>query len=184
MKVNLRILLIVVGIFFFSGCAETFVDPAVPVGLLSKGRDYLFFCLSIMDSSKPLYNQVAGRYYYAMFSIAKISSIWKHKHFLGEIETHEEVWRVASSEPRKVFGKELKALRTDCDYMPDCNDSSSDRIKIALKPIISDEDVRKNLLKYYGVVEPHDGKSEKQCIDIIAEISDCRKKIMSLLNDK
>lgn len=39
MKVNLRILLIAVSIFFFSGCAETFVDPAVPVGLLSKGSD-------------------------------------------------------------------------------------------------------------------------------------------------
>lgn len=189
MKVNLRILLIIIGVFLFSGCAEILVDPAVPVGLLSKSRDYLFFCLSIIDSSKPLYNQVAGRYYYAMFSIAKISSIWKHKHFSEEMETHEEVWRVAPSEPRKVFGKELKSLRTDCDYMHDCNDSSSDKIKIALKPIIADddaynklvEDVRENLLKYYEVVEPHDDESEKQCVDIITEISNCRKNIMNLL---
>lgn len=36
MKVNLRILLIIIGVFLFSGYAEILVDPAVPVGLLSK----------------------------------------------------------------------------------------------------------------------------------------------------
>ena len=73
-----------------SGCCEATANPDVPTGMLSKSRDYLFFCLQIIQGSRPLYNQFASRYYYALFSIAKISSIWKHKHFNNEFETYEE----------------------------------------------------------------------------------------------
>ena len=105
--ITFRCIFLIIVVFLLSGCTQAQVDPSIPVGLLSKSRDYLFFCLSIIDSSEPLYNQVAGRYYYAMFSIAKIPSIWKHNHFKGELETHEDVWKVASEGPRKSLEQNL-----------------------------------------------------------------------------
>lgn len=186
-----RCIFLIIAVFFVSGCTQAQFDPSIPVGLLSKSRDYLFFCLSIIDSSEPLYNQVAGRYYYAMFSIAKIPSIWKHKHFKGELETHEEVWRIVSKEPRASFGKELKSLRTACDYMPDCNNSSSDSVKTQLLPIIENNDAFESLVedtkgclkKYYRKIEPCDDNSETSCNELLNEISKCREMIIDHISE-
>lgn len=184
--VIIRCVFLIITLYFLSGCVQAQVDPTIPVGLLSKSRDYLFFCLSIIDSSKPLYNQVAGRYYYAMFSIAKIPSIWKHKHFNGEMETHEDVWRVVPKEPKTFFGKELKSLRTACDYIPNCNDSSSNDVKTKLLPIVENntafeklvEDTKVCIEKYYRKIGSCDDNSETSCDELLAEISICREKII------
>lgn len=184
--ITFRCVFLIIVVFLLSGCTQAQVDPSIPVGLLSKSRDYLFFCLSIIDSSEPLYNQVAGRYYYAMFSIAKIPSMWKHNHFKGELETHEEVWKVASKGPRKSFGKELKSLRTACDYMHDCNNSSSDSVKTKLLPIIENNDAFEKLVKdtkvclekYYRKIEPRDDNSETSCNELLNEIAKCREIII------
>lgn len=146
----------------------------------------MFFCLSIIDSTKPLYNQVAARYYYAMFSIAKVSSIWKHRRFSGELETHKDVWNVAPHESRKVFGEDLKRIRTKCDYKHDYNDSESLIIKNELSPIIKNDaafnelmdDVRRNVNNYYdGIDDCQDAANERQCLDVLEEIINCRNSI-------
>lgn len=166
-----------------SSCAGEPLDPSIPYGFLSKSRDYLYFCLSLMDSSRPLYNQFASRYYYAMFSIAKISSIWKHKHFHGESELHEEVWKVTPHEVRKVYGQELKSIRTKCDYLPDFNDSSSECIMAQLVPIVQNakafeslvKDVKEILPKYYARADQSALFNESNCseiIDCITKLSD------------
>lgn len=43
----LRWIALAITIVFLSGCAAANYDPAVPVGLLTKSRDFLFFCLCI-----------------------------------------------------------------------------------------------------------------------------------------
>lgn len=189
--ITFRCICLIIVVFLLSGCTQAQVDPSIPVGSLSKSRDYLFFCLSIIDSSEPLYNQVAGRYYYAMFSIAKIPSIWKHNNFKGELETHEDVWKVASKGPRKSFGTELKSLRTACDYMHDCNNSSSDSVKTKLLPIIENNDAFEKLVedtkvcleKYYRKIEPRDDNSETSCNELLNEIAKCREIIIDHISE-
>lgn len=185
MKHLVKVFVLFVLLVLLGGCmqAPAYYDSAIPFGLLTKSRDYLFFCLSIIDSTKPLYNQVAARYYYAMFSIAKVSSIWKHKKFRGELETHKEVWNVAPHKSRKAFGEDLKRIRTECDYKHDYNDSQSLIVRDELLPIVLDDeafnelvhDVRRNLNNYYNRVDDcADTDDEQLCLDTLEEIIDCR----------
>ena len=50
-------------------------------------------------------------------------------HKLYQSRLARGVWRVVPKEPKTFFGKELKSLRTACDYIPNCNDSSSNDVK-------------------------------------------------------
>ena len=185
----IRFILLFGLLLVLSGCTKEVIDPNIPLGLLTKSRDFLFFCLSIIDSSKPLYNQVASRYYYSMFSIAKIISIWKHKHFSNELETHEEVWRVVKKQPKKLFGTDLKKIRTKCDYDYDISDSSSQDIKNALLPIMMDDnafsslldDARDSIQKFYDKLQ--NNIEEDKCNQLIDEIVDCRNNIKSAINE-
>lgn len=185
----IRYVILFGSLFFLSGCTKEGVDPTIPLGLLTKSRDFLFFCLSVIDSSKPLYNQFASRYYYSMFSIAKIISIWKHKHFANELETHEDVWRVMCKNPRKKFGTDLKKIRTKCDYDYKITDSSSESIKDDLLPIILDNTAFEELLDdacntidmFYERLQNNNDK--EKCNQIIDEIISCRNNIINVIND-
>ena len=46
LMVVIRCVFLIITLYFLSGCVQAQVDPTIPVGLLSKSRDYLFFCLS------------------------------------------------------------------------------------------------------------------------------------------
>ena len=175
-----------------SGCCEATANPDVPTGMLSKSRDYLFFCLQIIQDSRPLYNQFASRYYYALFSIAKISSIWKHKHFNNEFETHEEVWKMAPVNVRKLYGEQLKSVRTECDYFYDINDGASDLIKKKLQPIVADDktfnkligDVDDSVSKYYKSIGKGYQSHELRCDELLQEIRALRDEIKKQIGNE
>ncbi len=186
MKTLIRIIILCLVSFIYVGCAPEPINPNIPVGLLTKSRDYLFFCISLMDTAKPLYNQIATKYYYAMFSVARVASIWKHQHFHGELETHKDVWDVAHHDARNIFGEDLKEVRTKCDYQYDINNSESEQIKKELQPIVLDDNAFNKLLDDANAAIEKYYKSNRcssnhmnECIGIMKEISKYRDAVKS-----
>ena len=186
MKTLIRIIILCLVSFIYVGCAPEPINPNIPVGLLTKSRDYLFFCMSLMDTAKPLYNQIAPKYYYAMFSVARVASIWKHQHFHGELETHKDVWDVAHNDARKIFGEDLKEVRTKCDYQYDINNSESEQIKKELQPIVLDDKAFNKLLNDANTAIEKYYKSNRcssnhinECTGIMEEISKYRDAVKS-----
>lgn len=173
-----------VGLLFLAvGCAPAY-NPDVPLGFLTKSRDYMFFCLSLLDSASPLYNQFASRYYYALFSITKVSSVLKHRLHGNLVESHHRVWSTVPSNVRNTFGEDLRKLRNKCDYQYNYNDSESLAAKDRVSRIVLNDDAfdtlieetRKSVENYYRNVEIGYEKKAK-CEKIICSIRDCREKI-------
>lgn len=189
MKTLIKIIILCLVSFLYVGCAPEPINPNIPVGLLTKSRDYLFFCLSLIDAAEPLYNQIATKYYYAMFSIARVASIWNHKNFNGKLETHKDVWDIAPHDARKLFGEHLKKVRTECDYQYDINNSESEQIKKELQPIVIDDNAFNKLRDNTNEVIEKYYKSSRcpsdytdSCISLMKEISKYRDVIKSKIS--
>lgn len=174
-----KILLLLSISLCLSGCAQVARDPSVPIGLLTKSRELLVFCIFLLDSSKNYYNQIATRYYYSMFSIAKLISLWKHNKSEYSFEKQDAVWSVQKHFPKKIYGDQLKRLRVECDYMPNFNEDEFEHFHAELISIINDErpfnelisDAKEIVEKYYS---DEDKDLREQCISILEEIV-CQK---------
>lgn len=171
------IIITLCGLFLLclSGCAAVTRDPSVPIGLLTKSRDFLVFCIFLLDSSKNCYNQIVSRYYYAMFSIAKLNSLWSRKKNEYFFEKQSDVWAVQTHLPKKVFGEELKKLRVDGDYMPNCNDADTKHFQEGLISIIDqDKSFQELIAKARDVVDKYypkeDLENSEQCKALLDEI--------------
>lgn len=150
-------------------------DPSVPIGLLTKSKELLVFSTFLLDSSKNYYNQIATRYYYSMFSIAKLISLWKHKKSDYSFEKQDAVWSVQKHSPKNTYGEKLKRLRVECDYMPEFNEDKFEHFQTELISIINDErpfnelisDAKEIIEKYYS---DKDKDLREQCISTLKEI--------------
>lgn len=75
------------------------------------------FCIFLADQEKPYYNHIAQRYYYAMLALASISYQWNKGHGMEyKVVKHDETWKLMPHDVKRVYGGDLKGLRTCCDY--------------------------------------------------------------------
>ena len=191
MRTHLTTILVIAFIILsVTSCSQEPVPPSVPLGLLTKSRDFLTFCVFLLNDESQYYNHFAVRYYYAMFSLAKINSIKKHKSTIEDSELHVDVWRVNCVEPRKEFGSSLKKVRTMCDYSPDVNDAYNKLLFDRLSPIIANEraysklrsDTEKNALLLIKGAEESQKENEQVCLSLLKEIDDLHTTIVNHFN--
>lgn len=170
-----------------SGCVQIPRDPSVPIGLLTKSKELLVFCIFLLDSSKNYYNQIATRYYYSMFSIAKLISLWKHNKSDYSFEKQDAVWSVQKHSSKTIYGEKLKRLRVECDYMPEFNEDKVEHFQTELISIINDEkpfnelisDAKEIIEKYYS---EEDNELREQCILILKEIAAQKEEIKNKIS--
>lgn len=171
----LKILFLVIVCICLSGCAQVARDPYVPIGLLTKSREFLVFCLFLVDSGKNYYNQIATRYYYSMFTIAKLNSLWKHKSEGYSFEKQDAVWSVQKHEPKVEYGDKLKRLRVECDYLPEYNEEKFEHFRVELSSILNTakpfvelmDNAEEVINKYYS---DKDKQLRDRCLDLLSEI--------------
>lgn len=113
----LRIAILALAAMICCGCEKGPLNPQIPYGLLIKCRDFLTFCIFLADQEKPYYNHIAQRYYYAMLALASITYQWNKGHgVVYKVIKHDEVWKLMPHDVKKIYGDDLKGLRTRCDY--------------------------------------------------------------------
>ena len=170
----LRIVILVIVAILFCGCAKVSLDPQIPYGLLIKCRDFLAFCIFLADQEKPYYNHIAQRYYYAMLSLASITYQWNKGHGVEyKVVKHDEAWKLMPHDVKKVYGGDLKWLRTRCDYHYEESVRDMDSFRKELSTIVGEKDtvfpqlenkVRNDYVKFLG-----DQSIMKEDLDAIME---------------
>lgn len=121
MRCLTKIVVIVVTCFFISGCDRAASNPQIAYGLLVKCREFLSFCLFLANQEKPYFNFIAQRYYYAVLLLASITFQWQKKkgREFAVFNKHDDVWQIMPHSVKKLYGENLKKLRTYCDYVYD-----------------------------------------------------------------
>ena len=180
-----RLFLLLFALSLCCGCgqfARTTLDPTIPYGLLIKCRDFLTFCLFLVDQEKPYYNHIAQRYYYAMLTLASISYQWHKGHGVEYklIKQHDEVWRLMPHDVKGTYGKDLKGLRTRCDYHYEETAQDVDGYRHDLSTIMGnspkvfpqlEEKVRTDCAKFFGVKVTDESIKKEHLDALMKEIS-------------
>lgn len=132
-------------LFLLSSCSAAPVSSSEAIGLLTKSKDLLSFCVFLLSQSEGVYySYVAERYYYAMLSLAKIVA-GKDKFlrgFLSDEEKkgkHERIWKTCPKDVEDIYGEQLKNLRVRCDYGIKENDFIETEFANGLKSILHEE---------------------------------------------
>lgn len=143
----IRSLFFVSVLFLLSGCSTNPVSPSEALGLLTKCKDILYFCVLLLGQSDDVqYSYVAERYYYAMLSLARI--VAGKDLFLSDEEKkgkHERIWEACHKDVKELYGKQLKDLRVRCDYGVEKNDFLEINYESELKTILHQDGVYNRL---------------------------------------
>lgn len=177
-RLILRIVILVLAAMLCCGCYRGPLDPQIPYGLLIKCRDFLTFCIFLADQEKPYYNHIAQRYYYAMLALASITYQWNKGHgVVYKVIKHDEVWKLMPHDVKKIYGDDLKGLRTRCDYHYEETARDMDGFKDALLAIVGEKDkvlpqlenkVRIDYAKFFNEIDT-DESIKKADLDMLME---------------
>lgn len=186
----IRAIILVGALVLFCGCEKVASDPQIPYGLLIKCRDFLAFCIFLANQEKPYYNHIAQRYYYAMLAIASISFQWNKGHgWQYKVVKHDEVWKLMPHDVKKLYGEDLKGLRTRCDYHYEDDARDMDGFKNDLFSIASEEEkvfpqlnskVRADYAKFFG---GDDSIKVSDCDALMEEIEVLHEKVRDMLKE-
>ena len=114
---NFRYFLLLIAVFFLVGCDRVSnASPAEIVGLLTKCRDMLNVCVLLLNQESSIYYAyIAERYYYAMYSLARI--VYGPSMMSDEKKgSHERIWESCPKQVKEVYGVRLKKMRVAADY--------------------------------------------------------------------
>lgn len=134
-------------LFLLSSCAQNSVSSTEAIGLLTKCKDFLSFCVLLLSQSDDIhYSHVAERFYYAVLSLARIVAgkdwlLWSEER-KGK---HERIWRACPKDVEELYGKRLKDLRIRCDYGVEKNDLLEIEYETDLKTILQKDGVYNSL---------------------------------------
>lgn len=138
-------------LFLLDSCSANPVSPSEAIGLLAKSKDLLSFCVLLLSQSDGIhYSHIAGRYYYAMLSLARIvagNDRFLRGHLSDEAKKgkHERIWGTCSKVVEKRYGGELIDLRVRCDYGVKANDFLEAEDEAGLKTILHQDEAYNSL---------------------------------------
>lgn len=177
-------------LFILSGCSQPGpLNSADAIGLMTKCRDFLSFCLMVLNqpdaNGNVLYNQVISRYYYSLFFLGKVA-MDRHQYSPKEqrLGSHEKVWRRNGQNVQSYYGQQLKELRRKCDYGCSNTDLNPNSYQCDFKNIASNDLPFNELLnqvdsKWNNM--PHTNSEMISFNDLKQEIVDKRNDIIASL---
>ena len=129
-------------LLFVSSCGIDPVSAKDAIGLLTKCKEFLSFCVLLLGLGTNVpYSYIAERYYYAMLCLARIVA-GKERRLLGEDKKgkHERIWKACPAGVNLLFGVRLKELRVRCDYGLQKEDLLNHEYKNELLEIVRKDD--------------------------------------------
>ena len=142
MKTLFRVIVLLVALLLLASCDKApDTRPEQIVGLLTKCRDMLSFCIYLLNQEPPVYyNNVAERFYYAMLMLARIVAGPSRLNSVEKTGNHERAWGACSSKVESLYGGELKELRVSADYQCEPWALKPDCYRPKLRSILKDEE--------------------------------------------
>lgn len=184
----LKIVCLLLFALLLTNCsAERPMQPNEYYGLLLKTKELIIFCSFLINSKEnPVKVRIFPSIYYAYYTLARTVHVSKTNLF--EKIKHDVVWSQNKVEVRKVYGEQLKHIRTHYDYSPLASSDSNIVIKDNMKIIAENhktfciliDDVKHRAIKFYKH-EP-DNTMLVKCETLIDEIEVEHKKMLDDLN--
>ncbi len=183
-----RFLFLLFALCLVSACSleSPSFDPKATIALLTKCKDFMSFSLMILNQPDVYYNQLASRYYYALYMLGRIVSgpRWAMR---GEDEggSHNKVWSGCPESVSDLYGNDLKDLRVKCDYGVDAPDVRRSSYSQELKRIINDDEVFNTLIDNVdSICEDVSSRPnyQEQYKDLLDTIKERREQIKRKMN--
>ena len=169
-----RSILLLIAVFFLVGCAKVSnTSPVDIVCLLSKCRNALKVCILLLNQESSIYYAyVAQRYYYALYSLARI--VYGPSMMSDEMKgSHERIWESCPKQVKEVYGVRLKKIRVAADYGLSKSDLDDTSYQKDLRDILMNKEAF-NCLKneVVSIYEEVSARPEyiKQCDELMGDI--------------
>lgn len=179
----IRLLCLLLVIITVSGCSKAIeLSSTDVILLLTRCKQFMFFCLTILSHDPPSFNQAASRYYYAMFSLARVIYGQQSRSPFTKESFHVSVWNSFSKTSKEItnFGMGLKRLRERCDYGVKAEDLKPESYKKDFKRAVYNDKVFEELIEeiqeVYRDFPPAQGHVD-QCDQLVEEIDSIRESI-------
>lgn len=155
------LIVIIILLFILSGCAaEPVVSPREYYNILLLSKDFLAFCIFLINSEPKYHKQIISRIYYCYFTLARYVHIRKTD-TLDRVK-HTVIWSQNKVKPRKKYGEFLKKRRVFYDYDFDSMNVTKEELNNDLKFIIENKnafnelivDSKKQMIEFYKYKDP------------------------------
>ena len=172
---KLRHFLLLIVVLFLVGCDRVSnTSPVEIVGLLTKCRDTLNVCILLLNQESSIYYAyIAERYYYALYSLARI--VYGPSTMSDDKKgSHERIWESCPKQAKEIYGVRLKKLRVAADYGLSHSDLDNASYQKELRDILMNKEAF-NCLKdeVVSIYEEASARPEfvEKCDELMGDIS-------------